>query len=96
MLIAAALALVLLAFGLPLLIRGEDLPESEPISPTQHLDDRAAALYENLRDLQGEYLMGKLSDEDYKSTKQDVQRELARVKAEIDAVESGTAGEARA
>jgi hypothetical protein len=96
MLIAAALALVLLAFGLPLLIRSEDLPEAEPISPTQHLDDRAAALYENLRDLQGEYLMGKLSDEDYKSTKQDVQRELARVKAEIDAVESGTAGEARA
>ena len=96
MLIAAALALVLLAFGLPLLIRSEDLPGSEPISPTQHLDDRAAALYENLRDLQGEYLMGKLSDEDYKSTKQDVQRELARVKAEIDAIESGAAGEASA
>ena len=96
MLIAAAVALVLLAFGLPLLVRTQDLPESEPVSPTQHLDDRAAALYENLRDLQGEYLMGKLSDEDYKSTKQDVQRELARVKAEIAAIEHGATGEATA
>ena len=91
MLIAAAVLLVLLAFGLPLLVRSEDLAEPEPVSPTQHLDDRAAALYENLRDLQGEYLMGKLSDEDYKSTKHDVQRELARVKAEINAIESGGA-----
>jgi hypothetical protein len=96
MLIAAAVALVVLAFGLPLLIRNQDLPAPEPVSPTQHLDDRAAALYENLRDLQGEYLMGKLSDEDYKSTKQDVQRELARVKAEIATIENGLAEEATA
>ncbi len=96
MLIVAAVALVLLAFGLPLWIRGQDLPEPEPVSPTQHLDDRAASLYENLRDLQGEYLIGKLSDEDYQSTKQDVQRELARVKAEIAAIEGRTAQEAKA
>jgi len=96
MLIVAAVALVLLAFGLPLWIRTEDLPEPEPVSPTQHLDDRAASLYENLRDLQGEYLMGKLSDEDYKSTKQDVQRELARVKAEIATIEGGAVKEAKA
>ncbi len=85
MVFAAALLVALGALGLTLFIRGADLPKPEPVSPTAHLDDRKAQIYENLRDLQFEYRLGKLSDEDYAKTKQDLQRELARVLAEIDA-----------
>ena len=66
-------------------------PPPEPESPTQHLEDRKAAIYENLRDLQGEYHMGKLSDDDYQETKLDLQKELAGVLAQIEAIESGNA-----
>jgi hypothetical protein len=52
--------------------------------PFQHLDERKAAIYENLRDLQFEYRVGKLSDHDYQQTKKDLQRELAGVMAEVD------------
>ena len=65
-------------------VRAKDLPEPEPVSPFEHLDERKAAIYENLRDLQFEYRVGKLSDQDYQQTKQDLQKELAGVLAEID------------
>src|SRR2546427_4533130 len=58
-------------------VRAKDLPEPAPVSPFQHLDERKAAIYENLRDLQFEYRVGKLSDADYQSTKKDLQKELA-------------------
>ena len=67
-----------------LFIRAKDIPPPDPVSPTQHLDERKARLYENLRDLQFEYRLGKLSDEDYAKTKLAVQKELAVVVAEID------------
>ncbi len=89
MLIAAVIVLVALALTLPLLIRPADLPKPEPPSPTRHLEDKRDVIYENLRDLQGEYLMGKLSDEDYQHSKRDLQRELAEVMAEIDRVLHG-------
>jgi hypothetical protein len=89
MLIAAVIVLVAFALALPLLIRPSALPVPEPPSPIRHLEDKRDIIYENLRDLQGEYLMGKLSDEDYKQTKQDLQRELAQVMAEIDHVLHG-------
>ena len=54
------------------------------MSPTQHLDERKATIYENLRDLQFEYRLGKLSDEDYAKTKLALQKELAVVVAEIE------------
>ena len=41
-------------------------------------------IYENLRDLQFEYRVGKLSDADYQPTKVGLQKELAGVLAEID------------
>jgi hypothetical protein len=69
-----------------LTVRAKDLPQPEPVSPFQHLDERKAAIYENLRDLQFEYRVGKLSDQDYQQTKLDLQRELAGVMAEIDRV----------
>lgn len=65
-------------------VRPKDLPEPEPESPFHHLDERKAAIYENLRDLQFEYRVGKLSDADYQSTKRDLQKELAGVLAEVD------------
>src|SRR6266403_1185140 len=65
-------------------VRARDLPQPEPVSPFEHLDERKAAIYENLRDLQFEYRVGKLSDQDYQQTKQDLQKELAGVLAEID------------
>lgn len=85
MLIAVAVLLVVLAFAFPLAIRNSDLPEPEPVSPTLHLEQRRATIYENLRDLQSEYLMGKLSDDDYQETKKDLQRDLAEVMAKIEA-----------
>jgi hypothetical protein len=76
------LAIAVIAFILG--VRAKDLPEPEPESPFHHLDDRKAAIYENLRDLQFEYRVGKLSDEDYQSTKRDLQKELAVVLSEVD------------
>ena len=80
--IAALLAVGVIAFILT--VRAKDLPEPLPVSPFQHLDERKAAIYENLRDLQFEYRVGKLSDHDYQQTKKDLQRELAGVLAEVD------------
>src|ERR1700682_5069400 len=71
-----------------LAVRAKDLPQPEPVSPFQHLDERKAAIYENLRDLQFEYRVGKMSDQDYQQTKLDLQRELADVMAEIDRVKA--------
>ncbi len=94
MLIAIAIILVVFAMALPLLVSHASLPQPEPVSPTRHLEEKKATIYENLRDLQGEYRMGKLSDEDYQQTKLDLQKELAIVLAEIDGVLSKTGPEA--
>ena len=81
MILAAAL-LTIGAIVFTLLVRARDLPAPEPVSPTRHLDERKAAIYENLRDLQFEYRLGKLSDKDYELTKLGLQKELAAVLAE--------------
>ena len=80
--IAALITVVVIVFILA--VRATDLPAPEPVSPFQHLDERKAAIYENLRDLQFEYRVGKLSDQDYQQTKKDLQKELAAVMAEVD------------
>jgi hypothetical protein len=80
--ITCLIAIAVIAFILS--VRPKDLPAPEPESPFAHLDERKAAIYENLRDLQFEYRVGKLSDEDYQSTKHDLQKELAAVLAEVD------------
>src|SRR3954468_18016498 len=74
--------------GYLVLIRTKDLPTPAPVSPFRHLDERKAAIYENLRDLQFEYRLDKLSDDDYKTTKLELQKELARVLAEVDRVKA--------
>ena len=80
--ITCAVAIAVIAFILG--VRPKDIPQPEPVSPFQHLDERKAAIYDNLRDLQFEYRVGKLSDDDYQTTKKDLQKELARVLAEVD------------
>jgi hypothetical protein len=82
--ITSIIAIVVIVFVLG--VRPKDLPEPEPVSPFAHLDERKAAIYDNLRDLQFEYRVGKLSDNDYQLTKKDLQRELASVMAEVDRV----------
>jgi hypothetical protein len=80
--ITCVVAIAVIAFILA--VRPTDIPQPEPVSPFHHLDERKAAIYENLRDLQFEYRLGKLSDDDYQNTKKDLQKELARVLAEVD------------
>lgn len=84
-LIAVAALVVAVTLFFTLTIREKDLPPVDPVSPTQHLEDRKAQIYENLRDLQFEYRVGKLSDEDYQETKLGLQKELAGVLKEIEA-----------
>ncbi len=92
-----AVAVVLLAavFAFVVGVRARDLPEPEPVSVTQHLDDRKARIYEGLRDLQFEYRVGKLSEEDYQRTKTDLQQQLAGTLAEIDKLAPAAAAAAK-
>src|SRR5437016_6534533 len=85
--LAGLIAVAVIVFILS--VRAKDLPAPEPVSPFAHLDERKAAIYENLRDLQFEYRVGKLSDEDYQTTKRDLQKELAAVLAEVDKIKAG-------
>src|SRR5712671_2285847 len=89
MLIAAAVLLIVVTVFFTFSVRAKDMPAPEPLSPTRHLDERRAAIYENLRDLQFEYRVGKLSDADYQQTKVGLQKELAGVLGEIEKVISG-------
>src|SRR5271170_4220908 len=89
MMIAIACALAILVMAFLLIVRPQDLHKAEPVSPFAHLDERKASIYENLRDLQFEYRLGKMSDDDYQRSKQDLQKELARVMAEVEKVAGG-------
>jgi hypothetical protein len=87
MVLSAAVVLVVGTLLFTLFVRSQDIPEAPPVSPTAHLEERKAQIYENLRDLQFEFRLGKLSDADYQKTKVDLQSELAKVLADIDAVQ---------
>ncbi|MBM3812837.1 MAG: hypothetical protein FJW20_14515 [Acidimicrobiia bacterium] len=84
MLLAGALLLLFAVLFFVFWLGPKDLPEPEPESPTAHLEERKARIYEGLRDLQFEFRLGKLSDEDYQRTKLGLQTELAGVLAQID------------
>ena len=83
-LVIAVAVLVVATLLYTLFVRPADIPAPEPVSPTRHLEERRAAIYENLRDLQFEYRVGKLSDADYQQTKLSLQKELAVVIGEIE------------
>jgi hypothetical protein len=82
--IALAILVALGALFFTLFVRAKDVPQPVPVSPIQHLEERKQAIYDNLRDLQFEYRLGKLSDQDYQQTKQALQKELAGVLAETE------------
>jgi hypothetical protein len=87
MIFAVATVLIIGVIAFTLFIRQQDIPEPEAVSPTAHLEEKKKIIYENLRDLQFEYRMDKLSDEDYKESKLALQRQLAAVLAEIEQVQ---------
>jgi len=84
MIAVLSVALVAIVVAFILLVRPSDLPPPEVDPPTRPWEERKARIYENLRDLQFEYRLDKLSDVDYQSTKAELQKELALVLAEID------------
>jgi len=86
MIVITAVLITTAAIVYTLAVRKQSLPAAEPVSPAAHLEERKSAIYENLRDLQFEYRVGKLSDQDYQQTKLDLQRELASVLSEIDKI----------
>jgi hypothetical protein len=86
--IAACVALVVGVVAFLLTVRPQDLPPPEPEDPARVWEERKARIYENLRDLQFEYRLDKLSDDDYQRTKLELQRELAGVLAELDKLAS--------
>ena len=88
MIIAIAIGLTIVVVLLALSIRYSDLLPQPPENPFQVHDERKARIYENLRDLQFELRLGKLSDEDYAKAKQNLQGELALVLADIDALKA--------
>jgi hypothetical protein len=90
MIVLLALLLTAGVLAFTLVIRTSDLPAPEVASPTAHLEERKARIYDNLRDLQFEYRVGKLSDADYQTTKTGLQRELAAVLAEVDRLQGAT------
>lgn len=91
MILSLAIVLVLAVLLLTFFVRESDIPAPTPVSPTAHLEERKASVYESLRDLTFEYRVGKLSDEDYQRTKQELQTQLAEVLAEIDRINGATA-----
>jgi hypothetical protein len=86
MTLAVSILLISAVLAFVLLVRPGAIPPTEAISPTAHLEERKAAIYENLRDLNFEYRLGKLSDADYEKTKTGLQNELAKVMAGIDSI----------
>lgn len=89
MIFAVSILLVAGVLAFVMLVRPQDVPDEAPASPVQHLEERKAVIYDNLRDLNFEYRLGKLSDADYNKTKVTLQNELAAVLAEIDRISGG-------
>ena len=88
MIIGIAIGLTVIVIALALFIRESDLPKPPPVNPFKVFDERKARIYENLRDLQFELRLGKLSDDDYSKSKLSLQGELALVLAEVDALKA--------
>jgi hypothetical protein len=96
MIFAASILLTAGVLAFVLFVRSSDLPEPVPESPVLHLEERKAVIYDNLRDLNFEYRLGKLSEADYNKTKLTLQNELAGVLASIDAILKGAPQQAAA
>lgn len=86
MTLAVSILLISAVLALVLFIRPGAIPPTETLSPTAHLEERKAAIYENMRDLSFEFRLGKLSETDYEKSKQALEKQLAKVNAEIAAL----------
>ncbi len=86
MTILAAVLITVAAILFTLAVRKKDLPPPEPASSSGYIEERKAAIRENLNDLQFEYSVGKLSESDYQQTKSELQKELAGVAGNIENV----------
>lgn len=69
-------------------------PERNPFfqadkTRVDYLRERKDVIYENLRDLNFEYLAGKYPEQDYTEQRTALENEAADVMAEIDALEEG-------
>jgi hypothetical protein len=92
-LVLSCVVLAVATVGFVLAVREQDIPPLPTENPElKHLQERRAQLFENLKDLQFEYLQGKLSDEDYRSLKVGFQNDLAVVLASIDMQQEPAAG----
>ncbi|MEO7142630.1 MAG: hypothetical protein ABI165_03925 [Bryobacteraceae bacterium] len=91
MILIAAVLLIAGVIVFILSVRPQDIPPPEQVSPTAHLEERKARIYENLRDLQFEFRVGKLSDGDYQQSKLTLQKELVQVLSEIDRMQPAQA-----
>lgn len=60
-------------------VRAKDIQPTEPVSAVAHLNERKRAIHECLRDLQFDFRIGKLSNEDYQAGKLSLHQELASV-----------------
>jgi cytochrome c-type biogenesis protein CcmI len=84
MIATVAVLLAIAAILFTLSVRRKDVPQTAPASPTTDLEGHRATIRENLKDLQFEYQVGKLSEADYQQARQELQMKLARVTAEIE------------
>ncbi len=80
--VCALLALVAMVYVLYVQPDSTPAPASDP--QLDYLLEKKAVLYENLRDLNLEFRMGKLSDEDYQRLKHQCQFEIGGVMAQIE------------
>lgn len=88
MILAVAVALTAGVLAFVFLVRPEDLPPEEAPPPWAHLEERRDVLHDNLRDLNFEYGLGKLSDADYAKAKATLQAQLNKVNAEIERMQA--------
>lgn len=74
-----AILIALAALVYPLMVRRA--APGTAAAPGDPLREKRETLYENLRDLQFEYRVGKLTEEDYRQAEAELQKELALVAA---------------
>ena len=96
MIIALAALIVIGVLFFTLRISDKHLPPAESETPIKPLEEAKVRIYEALRDLQFEYRVGKMSDADYQASKQELQKELARVLQQMDVAAPAAKGVAKA
>ena len=67
--------------------RGLDLEAGNGVTSLKRLLRKKETIYENIKDLEFEYKMGKLSDEDFQRLRNDLSREAYDLITQIDAIQ---------